>query len=350
MSGSWSAKGGALARRAAGFFGCPFLKGCRSRTLERGRGGTGRGRRIPGSPPPPSARTPGGRTSGALRRLDAWLAGRRLEDATLAGYLAELHEQGRAPSSASTAVAAARFRARLAGEPSPAGKRTARVLAGYRRTAASFLLTTSKMVAVHGAPLLGFTMIGSSGKLYLAAVLDVFSRFVVGWAVSAINDRHLVIKALQLALKRRRPPLGLLHHSDRGSPYASEDYLAILTAHGMLGSMSRRGDCHDNAVMESWFSTVKFELGEHFETCGEAKMELFDYRQHSQPVHETGSTSHPRTAASAANLTAATDASRMRSPRYSVFRTERRSRPTPAPHCACRPRRCPSSDRSRTVP
>ena len=120
-------------------------------------------------------------------------------------------------------------------------------------------------------------VIGSSGKLYLVAVLDLFSRFVVGWAVSAINDRHLVIKALKMALKRRRPPLGLLHHSDRGSPYASEDYQAILTAHGMMGSMSRRGDCHDNAVMESWFSTVKLELGEHFETCGEAKMELFDY-------------------------------------------------------------------------
>ena len=73
--------------------------------------------------------------SGALRRLDAWLAGRALKDATLAGYLAELHEQGRAPSSASPAVAAARFRARLAGAPSPARERTARVLAGYRRTA-----------------------------------------------------------------------------------------------------------------------------------------------------------------------------------------------------------------------
>ena len=118
---------------------------------------------------------------------------------------------------------------------------------------------------------------GSSGELYLAAVLDLFSRFVVGWAVSAINDRHLVIKALEMALKRRRPPLRLLHHSDRGSPYASEDYQATLTAHGMMGSMSRRGNCHDNAVMETWFSTVKLELGEHFETCGEAKMELFDY-------------------------------------------------------------------------
>lgn len=60
-----------------------------------------------------------------------------------------------------------------------------------------------------------------------------------------------------MALKRRRPPLGLLHHSDRGSPYASEDYQAVLITQGMLGSMSRRGDCYDNAVMESWFSTVK---------------------------------------------------------------------------------------------
>lgn len=120
-------------------------------------------------------------------------------------------------------------------------------------------------------------VIGSGGKLYLAAVLDLFSRFLVGWAVSAINDRHLAIKALQMALKRRRPPLGVLHHSDQGSPYASDDYQAVLAAHGMLGSMSRRGDCYDNAVMESWFSTVKHELGERFESCGQAKMELFDY-------------------------------------------------------------------------
>ena len=120
-------------------------------------------------------------------------------------------------------------------------------------------------------------MVGSGGKLYLAAVLDLYSRVLAGWAVSAINDRHLVIKALEMALKRRRPPLGLLHHSDRGSPYASEDYQAVLIAHAMLGSMSRRGDCYDNAVMESWFSTVKLELGEHFGSCGQAKMELFDY-------------------------------------------------------------------------
>ena len=122
-------------------------------------------------------------------------------------------------------------------------------------------------------------VLGSSGKLYLAAVLDLYSRFLVGSAVSAINDRHLVIKALQMALTRRRPALGVLHHSDQGSPYASEDYQAVLTGHGMTGSMSRRGNCVDNAVMESWFSTVKRELGEYFESCGQAKMELFDYSE-----------------------------------------------------------------------
>ncbi len=120
-------------------------------------------------------------------------------------------------------------------------------------------------------------VIGGSGKLYLAAILDLFSRFVAGWAVSAVNDRHLTINALDMALKRRGPGSGLLHHSDQGRPYASEDYQAILDARGITCSMSRRGDCYDNAVMESFFSTVKSELGEHFESCGEAKRQLFDY-------------------------------------------------------------------------
>jgi putative transposase len=119
-------------------------------------------------------------------------------------------------------------------------------------------------------------VIGGSGKLYLAAVLDLFSRFVVGWAVSAINDRHLPIRALAMALKRRCPDTGLLHHSDQGSPYACEDYQTILEARGITCSMSRRGNCYD-AVMESFFSTVKSELRDRFDSCGEAKMELFDY-------------------------------------------------------------------------
>ena len=114
-------------------------------------------------------------------------------------------------------------------------------------------------------------------KLYLAAIVDLFSRFVVGWALSAVNDRHLCIKALKLALRRRCPDAGLLHHSDRGSPYASEDYQKELEAHGIICSMSRRGNCHDNAAMESWYSTLKSELGESLESYGIAKAELFDY-------------------------------------------------------------------------
>ena len=120
-------------------------------------------------------------------------------------------------------------------------------------------------------------VIGGSQKLYLAAVLDLFSRFIVGWAVSAVTDRHLTIKALEMALKRRCPDAGLLHHSDQGCTYASEDYQDVLEAHGITGSMSRRGNCYDNAVMESFFSTVKSELGEHFESHGDAKKQLFEY-------------------------------------------------------------------------
>lgn len=120
-------------------------------------------------------------------------------------------------------------------------------------------------------------VIGESGKMYLAAILDLFSRYIVGWAVSAINDRHLAIRALEAAIKRRCPDAGLLHHSDQGSPYASEDYQKILKAQGITCSMSRRGNCYDNAVMESFFSTVKSELGDRFSSHGEGKMELFDY-------------------------------------------------------------------------
>ena len=120
-------------------------------------------------------------------------------------------------------------------------------------------------------------IIGEGGKLYLAAILDLYSRFVVGWAVSAINDRHLTIKALEMALRRRRPTVGLLHHSDQGCTYASEGYQAILDARGITCSMSRRGNCHDNAVMEAFFSSLKTELADRFESCGAAKLALFDY-------------------------------------------------------------------------
>ena len=120
-------------------------------------------------------------------------------------------------------------------------------------------------------------MIGESGKLYLAAILDLYSRFIVGWAVSAVNDRHVTINALEMALRRRCPEAGLLHHSDQGCTYASEDYQHILDVRGITCSMSRRGDCYDNAVMESFFATVKKEEAERFPSYSDAKMALFDY-------------------------------------------------------------------------
>ncbi len=120
-------------------------------------------------------------------------------------------------------------------------------------------------------------LITSEGRIYLAAIVDLFSRFVVGWALSASNNRHLTLRALEMALQRRGPTGYLVHYSDQGSTYAADDYQRVLDASGITCSMSRRGNCYDNAAMESWFSTLKSELGERFETHGEAKEKLFDY-------------------------------------------------------------------------
>jgi putative transposase len=100
----------------------------------------------------------------------------------------------------------------------------------------------------------------AQGWLYLAVILDLFSRRVVGWATSQNVDRHLALAALDRALARRRPTAGLVHHSDRGSTYASTDYRKALEARGIECSMSRKGDCWDNAVAESFFSSLKREL------------------------------------------------------------------------------------------
>jgi transposase InsO family protein len=116
-----------------------------------------------------------------------------------------------------------------------------------------------------------------SGRLFLASIVDLYSRFVVGWALSTVNDRHLTIRALEMAIRRRCPGAGLLHHSDQGSTYASEDYQRVLEQYGITCSMSRRGNCLDNAVAESWFSTFKAELGERFESPAHAKEAAHDY-------------------------------------------------------------------------
>ena len=99
------------------------------------------------------------------------------------------------------------------------------------------------------------------GWLYLAAILDVWSRRVVGWACGPTLHVSLVLAALQTALRQRKPPKGLVHHSDRGVQYACHDYAAALAAAGFVCSMSRRGNCYDNAAMESFWSTLKTEAG-----------------------------------------------------------------------------------------
>ena len=120
-------------------------------------------------------------------------------------------------------------------------------------------------------------LLTGNGKLFLAVVLDLYSKFVVGWALSPVNDRHLTIAALKMAIKRRCPGLGLLHHSDQGSTYASEDYQKILEERGIVCSMSRRGNPFDNAVMEAWNSTFKIECGERFLNNEVAGIEAFDF-------------------------------------------------------------------------
>jgi putative transposase len=117
------------------------------------------------------------------------------------------------------------------------------------------------------------------GWLYLAVILDLFSRRVVGWGMSEEITRKLALNALNMALSRRQPPRGLIHHSDRGSQYASGDYRRMLAANRIVCSMSRRGDCWDNAVAESFFSTLKLELVYETEwaTRAEARAAIFEY-------------------------------------------------------------------------
>lgn len=117
------------------------------------------------------------------------------------------------------------------------------------------------------------------GWLYLAAVLDLGTRMIVGWSAGKDLSRQLTIRALTTAIRRRHPPSGLLHHSDRGVQYACHDYQALLNRHGFVPSMSRKGNCYDNAVMESFFHTLKVELvhRENYRTRQQATNDLFEY-------------------------------------------------------------------------
>ena len=119
----------------------------------------------------------------------------------------------------------------------------------------------------------------TEGWLYLAVVLDLFSRSVVGWAMAKRMTRRLVMDALAMAKQRRRASPGLIFHSDRGSQYASADFQSLLAKHGMLCSMSRTGDCWDNAPVESFFGSLKQELVFHqkYSTHFHARQSIFDY-------------------------------------------------------------------------
>ena len=115
--------------------------------------------------------------------------------------------------------------------------------------------------------------------VYVAAILDLYSRKIVGWAVSQQIDTALVLRALSMALTHRQPPAGLVFHSDRGVQYASGDYRQALSQAGLIPSMSRSGNCYDNATMESFWSTLKLELvyRRQFDTRSQARSALFDY-------------------------------------------------------------------------
>ena len=136
------------------------------------------------------------------------------------------------------------------------------------------------------------------GWLYLTVFIDLFSRRVVGWSMSSRMKAKIVTDALRMAMWRRRPEAGLIVHSDRGSQYASRAYRRLLDANGFVGSMSRKGDCWDNAVAESFFASLKKERVQwrSYQTRGEAQQDILDYIvmfYNSRRLHSTLGYSSP---------------------------------------------------------
>lgn len=131
-----------------------------------------------------------------------------------------------------------------------------------------------------------------AGWLYLAVLLDLYSRRVIGWAMSAKPDQHVALQALRMAVAHRRPRPGLIHHTDQGALYTSMAYQHVLTQTGLVASMSRKGNCYDNAVVESFFSTLKNELvhDRDYHTREEAQAEVFEFIEvfyNRQRLHQT---------------------------------------------------------------
>jgi transposase InsO family protein len=131
-----------------------------------------------------------------------------------------------------------------------------------------------------------------AGWMYLAVILDLYSRRVIGWAMSPRPDQQVALAALQMALMHRRPRPGLIHHTDQGATYTSGAYQRQLEQTGLLASMSRKGNCYDNAVVESFFSTLKNELVHErdYHTRDEAQAEVFEFIEvfyNRQRLHQT---------------------------------------------------------------
>lgn len=130
------------------------------------------------------------------------------------------------------------------------------------------------------------------GWLYLAILIDLYSRKVVGWSMSNRNNVHLVSAALNMAIQARRPKAGLIHHTDRGNVYTAHQYQAILRSHQIVPSMSRKGDCYDNAVAESFFASLKNEwvFYKDYKTRNDARSDIFRYIEifyNRQRLHQT---------------------------------------------------------------
>ena len=130
------------------------------------------------------------------------------------------------------------------------------------------------------------------GWLYLASTMDLFSRKVVGWSMASTLHATIVIDALVMAIDQRKPAPGLIHHSDRGVQYAAGEFRAVVAAHGFVASMSRKGNCYDNAAKESFYHTLKGELvnHEHYRTRDEARASVFEYIEafyNRQRIHST---------------------------------------------------------------
>lgn len=215
--------------------------------------------------------------SGFYRWQERGLTKRQRDDARLAEQIAAAHARSRQN------YGAPRIVEELRDEGTPISKRRcarlmkARGLQGRKKhrrrprttdsrhahaPAENLLAKQAPPTAANQAWMTDITYIETGeGWLYLAAILDVWSRRVVGWACGPTLHVSLVLAALSAALRQRQPPKGLLHHSDRGVQYACHDYAAALTAAGIICSMSRKANCYDNAAMESFWSTLKTETG-----------------------------------------------------------------------------------------